>query len=236
MNGAPQLTFAEFWPHYLAEHSRPATRGLHLAATLAWGGLMAAGLWTRTWWLLALIPVAAYGLAWFSHFVVERNRPATFGHPLLSLAADHKMAYLMLTGRMGRELERLGGTPPPPPPPPAPPPAPPAPAAAPPAPPAPAEAPFPGRAGFVDDEVAAQEVLAVQGIDGLLGLVVVHDLDETEAAGLAGVAVADQSGALHRNPGLLEKAAQLFFGGLIGDVADIKLLHGMAPSPGVAGR
>ena len=111
MNGAPQPTFAEFWPHYLAEHSRPATRGLHLAATLAWVGLLAAGLWTRTWWLLALIPVAAYGLAWFSHFVVERNRPATFGHPLLSLAADHKMAYLMLTGRMGRELERLGVSP-----------------------------------------------------------------------------------------------------------------------------
>ena len=108
MSGTPKPTFAEFWPHYLAEHSRPATRRLHLGATLVWLGLLGAGLGTRTWWLLLLIPVAAYGLAWFSHFFLERNRPATFRHPLLSLAADHKMAYLMLTGQMSRELDRLG--------------------------------------------------------------------------------------------------------------------------------
>lgn len=111
MSGAPKLTFAEFWPYYLAAHSRPATRRLHLAATLVWLGLLAAGLGTRTWWLLGLVPVAAYGLAWFSHFFLERNRPPTFRHPLLSLAADHKMAYLMLTGRLGRELERLSVSP-----------------------------------------------------------------------------------------------------------------------------
>lgn len=110
MSGAPKPTFAEFWPTYLAEHSRPATRWLHLLATLAWLALLAA-LLTRRWWLLGLIPAAAYGLAWFSHFFLERNRPATFRHPLLSLAADHKMAYLMLTGQLGRELDRLGVAP-----------------------------------------------------------------------------------------------------------------------------
>src|SRR3990172_666806 len=111
MNGAPQLTFAEFWPHYLAEHSRPATRGLHRAPTLAWVGLLAAGLWTRTWWLLALIPVAAYGLAWFSHFVVERNRPATFGHPLAPLPAYQRRVSVARAGRGGGEVDRRGGTP-----------------------------------------------------------------------------------------------------------------------------
>ena len=111
MSGAPQLTFAEFWPYYLAEHSRPATRWLHLAATLVWLGLLGTALLTRAWWLCWLIPPAAYGLAWFSHFFLERNRPATFRHPLLSLAADHKMAYLMLTGRLSRELERLSVSP-----------------------------------------------------------------------------------------------------------------------------
>lgn len=101
------LTFAEFWPYYLAEHSRPATGAFHLLATGAWLGLLVAGAASRTWWLLALIPVAAYGLAWFSHFFIERNRPATFQHPLLSLLADHKMAFYLVTGRLGRELARL---------------------------------------------------------------------------------------------------------------------------------
>jgi len=102
------MSFAEFWPYYLAEHSRAATRWLHLGATLAWLALLAGSLATRAWWLLVLIPFAAYGLAWFSHFFVERNRPATFRYPLLSLAADHKMAFLLVTGQLGRELERLG--------------------------------------------------------------------------------------------------------------------------------
>ncbi|MFQ5662454.1 MAG: Mpo1-like protein [Terriglobia bacterium] len=101
------MTFAEFWPYYLAEHSRPATRALHLLGTLAWLGLLLAAVASRTWWLLVLIPVVCYGLAWFSHFFIEHNRPATFKYPLLSLLADHKMAFYILTGRIGRELDRL---------------------------------------------------------------------------------------------------------------------------------
>lgn len=101
------MTFAEFWPYYLAEHSRPATRALHLLGTLAWLGLLLAAVASRTWWLLVLIPVVGYGLAWFSHFFIEHNRPATFKYPLLSLLADHKMAFYILTGRIGRELDRL---------------------------------------------------------------------------------------------------------------------------------
>lgn len=107
MEQKPRLTFAEFWPYYLAQHSRPATRGVHLLATLAWLGLLVAGIVTRIWWLLVLIPVVAYGLAWFSHFFFERNRPATFKYPLFSLLADHKMAFYLLTGRLRRELARL---------------------------------------------------------------------------------------------------------------------------------
>lgn len=106
-----RMSFAEFWPYYVVEHSRPGTRALHLAATLAWLGLLLAAILTRLWWLLALVPVTAYGLAWFSHFFVEHNRPATFRYPWLSLLADHKMAFYILTGRMGRELERLGVSP-----------------------------------------------------------------------------------------------------------------------------
>lgn len=107
MAAKSSMTFAEFWPYYLAEHSKPSTRALHLLATLTWITMVLAAVATRTWWLLALVPVAAYGLAWLSHFFLERNRPATFKHPLLSLLADHKMALYMVTGRMAAELARL---------------------------------------------------------------------------------------------------------------------------------
>lgn len=96
----PKLTFAEFWPHYLREHSRPATRLFHAGATLAELACLGAFALTLDWrWLLAA-PLLAYGLAWFSHFFVEHNRPATWQHPFFSWLADHKMVFLMLTRRL----------------------------------------------------------------------------------------------------------------------------------------
>ena len=99
-------TFAEFWPFYVREHSRPGTRALHAVGTLTgtalFVGLAATGRWR--WLPLALVP--GYAAAWVGHFFVEHNRPATFKHPLWSFLGDYKMVALMLAGRMNEEVAR----------------------------------------------------------------------------------------------------------------------------------
>ena len=102
-------SFEEFWPFHLREHSKPRTRMLHYIGTSIVVGIAIVALVTGLWlWLLA-IPVAGYGFAWLAHFRVERNLPATFTYPLWSLAADFKMWWLWLTGKLQPELDKALG-------------------------------------------------------------------------------------------------------------------------------
>ncbi|HTO96535.1 MAG TPA: DUF962 domain-containing protein, partial [Myxococcales bacterium] len=101
-------TFAEFWPFYLREHSRPLTRTLHLVGTTLSLLLLVSALALRSGRLVLLALICGYAFAWAGHFFVEHNRPATFKYPLWSFAADWKMWALTLAGRLGPELQRAG--------------------------------------------------------------------------------------------------------------------------------
>jgi len=103
-------SFSEFWPFYVGEHRLPSNRLIHYIGTLAGLGLWIAALVRLDPWLALAAPFAGYGPAWFGHFVVERNRPATFTYPLWSFLGDLKMLSYALTGRMGAEVTRLYGS------------------------------------------------------------------------------------------------------------------------------
>ena len=100
--------FADFWRYYLGEHASGTNRALHLFGTSAALGLIGVGVVQRRPLLLLLAPLVGYGPAWIGHFLVERNRPASFGHPLWSLRADLKMLLLAARGSLRCELQRCG--------------------------------------------------------------------------------------------------------------------------------
>ena len=100
--------YAAFWPYYLREHSKPLTRSIHIAGTLAALAVLVFALLAALPGLLPAVPLAGYGPAWGAHFLVEKNLPATFRYPLWSLLSDLRMALLWTAGGLESELQRVG--------------------------------------------------------------------------------------------------------------------------------
>ncbi len=92
--------FREFYPFYLSEHANRTSRRLHFLGS--WGVLVLVAVTIATGnasWLLGAL-VVGYGFAWVGHFFFEKNRPATFQHPLYSFAGDWVMFKDILTGKL----------------------------------------------------------------------------------------------------------------------------------------
>jgi hypothetical protein len=93
-------SFAAFYPYYLSEHRDRTCRRLHFAgSTVALLCLLMIVITGNAWWLLGAV-VSGYAFAWVGHFGFEKNRPATFRHPLYSLMGDWVMYADILRGRI----------------------------------------------------------------------------------------------------------------------------------------
>ncbi len=92
--------FREFYPYYLAEHANRTCRRLHFIGSCLVVLVVAAALLAGDARWLWLAPLVGYGFAWVGHFAFEKNRPATFRHPLYSLAGDWVMFVDVLRGRV----------------------------------------------------------------------------------------------------------------------------------------
>jgi hypothetical protein len=106
MSGPPQFaSYEEFFAFYVKQHRDPRNRLMHACGTaLGLTVLVVAFVTGHPWLALLWIPVA-YGFAWTGHFLIEKNTPATFGHPLWSFISDFRMLALMLTGGLSRYLK-----------------------------------------------------------------------------------------------------------------------------------
>jgi len=93
-------SFSEFYPFYLAEHGNRVCRRLHFIGSSLVIAVVVLALATGQLRWLWLAPVAGYGFAWIGHYRFEKNRPATFKHPLYSLLGDWVMYGQMLRGKV----------------------------------------------------------------------------------------------------------------------------------------
>jgi hypothetical protein len=93
-------SFRDFYPFYLSEHRNRTCRRLHFIGTSVGLGCAVQALASlNPWWLLAGL-AAGYAFAWVGHFFFEKNRPATFAHPVYSFVGDWVMWRDMLIGRI----------------------------------------------------------------------------------------------------------------------------------------
>ncbi|MDO9005470.1 MAG: DUF962 domain-containing protein [Aquabacterium sp.] len=93
-------SFKEFYPFYLSQHADLTCRRLHLVGSLLVLAALVAVVATRQWVYLLGVPIIGYAFAWIGHFVFEKNKPATFSHPIYSFMGDWVMLYQALTGKV----------------------------------------------------------------------------------------------------------------------------------------
>ena len=89
----PIDTYRDFWPYYLQEHAKPETRAVHYLGTGLAAASLLALIFTGNCWFGAVALLAGYGPAWFGHFFLEKNRPATFDLP--AVVADFRLPHGM---------------------------------------------------------------------------------------------------------------------------------------------
>jgi hypothetical protein len=93
-------SFREFYPFYLSEHANRTSRRLHFIGSCAALACIVAAVAQRNgWWVLGAL-ASGYGFAWVGHCVFEKNRPATFRHPLYSFLGDWAMFRDILARRI----------------------------------------------------------------------------------------------------------------------------------------
>ena len=86
-------SFREFYPFYLSQHQNPTCIYLHTLGSWVSIWLVVFGVLTGRPWMFGAAIVSGYAFAWVGHFFFEKNRPATFTHPVYSFMGDWRMFW-----------------------------------------------------------------------------------------------------------------------------------------------
>ncbi|CAL8117092.1 unnamed protein product [Orchesella dallaii] len=95
-------SFQEFYPYYLGEHHNRTNRRLHLISTTNSIMILLFAFLSASPHILSFILLAlaqGYGFAWIGHFFFEKNKPATFNHPIYSFMGDMRLWWEVVGGR-----------------------------------------------------------------------------------------------------------------------------------------
>jgi hypothetical protein len=93
-------SFDEFYTYYLGEHRSKVNLSLHVFGTGLCLLMILGILFQKKYLWVPLLPFVGYGPAWIGHYFFEKNRPATFLYPKLSLKADLVLFYHVITGKI----------------------------------------------------------------------------------------------------------------------------------------
>jgi hypothetical protein len=107
VNAPDPSSYREFWAFYLSQHLHPMTRRVHAAATATAILTGVTALIRRKWKVVAVSPLLAYGPAFASHWIWEKNSPVVLnkGKPVWAAMADLEMVFKVFAGAIGEDVE-----------------------------------------------------------------------------------------------------------------------------------
>tara|TARA_Y100001970_G_C13914600_1_gene690284 strand:- start:342 stop:650 length:309 start_codon:yes stop_codon:yes gene_type:complete len=93
-------SFKEFYPYYLSEHKLKINKILHVLGSIYGLIFLIFVIFSEQYKLIPIAFLIGYFFAWIGHFIFEKNKPATFKHPLYSFMGDWVMLKDIITRKI----------------------------------------------------------------------------------------------------------------------------------------
>ena len=93
-------SFKEFYPYYLSEHKLKINKILHALGSIYGLIFLIFVIFSEQYKLIPIAFLIGYFFAWIGHFIYEKNKPATFKHPLYTFMGDWVMLKDIITRKI----------------------------------------------------------------------------------------------------------------------------------------